>query len=192
MKVTMLNGLPEGQDDGKALSGEFEAYFAHHGATVTHFHLADEPVRCCLGCFHCWTTSPGECRIDDPARLVAQAVIASDWTVFLTPVTFGGYSSQLKKAVDRLIPLILPFFRLVEGEFHHQPRYQRYPNILGIGILGEPDPTQEAIFRQLVERNAINLQAPGHASVFVHVGESRETVWSDLDEILMVTERKAA
>lgn len=58
------------------------------------------------GCFGCWVQTPGVCVIDDAGRDVARAVIQSDLAVFLIPVTFGGYSSELKKAVDRLICLL--------------------------------------------------------------------------------------
>ena len=42
----------------------------------------------------------------------------------------GGYSSELKNAVDHLIPNILPFFANVDGETHHKPRYKRYAKLL--------------------------------------------------------------
>ncbi len=58
---------------------------------------------------------PGECARDDDGRRVAREVIRSNLAVFLTPVTFGGYSSVLKGAVDRLIPLGSPFFARVGG-----------------------------------------------------------------------------
>jgi len=43
----------------------------------------------------------------------------SELVVLLTPITFEGYCSELKKAVDRVIPLILPYFLFVRHEVHH-------------------------------------------------------------------------
>lgn len=102
--------------------------------------------------------------ISDAGCDVAKAVIQSGLTVFLTPVAFGGYSSELKKAVDRLIPLISPFFRRVRGEVHHRPRYRRYPLLLGVGLLDHSDPEGEEIFARHIARNAINLRSPAHAA----------------------------
>jgi multimeric flavodoxin WrbA len=95
---------------------------------------------------------------------IAAAVAGSDLTVYVTPVTFGGYSSQLKKVLDHLIVLVLPFFKTVNGETHHVPRYRRPANLLVIGTMPEHDAESEAIFAGLAERNAINMSAPCWAS----------------------------
>jgi multimeric flavodoxin WrbA len=123
----------------------------------------------CLGCFGCWDKTPGSCVIRDDGIDVARKVINSDLAIFLTPITFGGYSSELKKAVDRIICLICPFFMRIDGEVHHKPRYERYPSLIGIGLLNEKDEENEDIFSTLIRRNAINLHAPFHGSdVFLH------------------------
>lgn len=129
--------------------------------------LRDERLAFCQGCFECWTKTPGVCRADDAGRTIAQATIGSHLAVWLTPVTFGGYSSQLKKAVDRLIGLISPFFALIDGETHHEPRYERYPAMLVLGHLPEFDPEQARVFVHLAHRNAINLHAPAIEVGFV-------------------------
>ena len=99
-------------------------------------------IRPCIGCFGCWVQTPGECLIDDAARQIAPAIIGSDLVIYLTPVTFGGYSSELKKALDRCICLILPFFTKIDGEMHHKPRYDRYPGCSGWACC--PRPTRRA------------------------------------------------
>ncbi len=149
--------------------------------------LRDLEVAACQGCFGCWIRIPGECVIPDAGRDVARTVIQSDLAVFLTPVTFGGYSSTLKKAVDRLIPLVSPYFRRVGGEVHHRPRYRRHPRLIGVGLLDRSDPEAETVFAQLVERNAINLCTPAHAAVVVRTDEEpavlRQRVRGALKEV---------
>jgi multimeric flavodoxin WrbA len=126
---------------------------------VEPFVLHDLQVSPCAGCFGCWIQTPGRCvRHDTDA--VAASVAQSDLTIYLTPVTFGGYSSQLKKVVDHLIFLILPFFKTVDGETHHVPRYRKRANLLVVGTMDQPDAEREAIFTTLAERNAINMSAP--------------------------------
>lgn len=126
--------------------------------------LRDLEIAPCTGCFGCWVQSPGVCVIDDAGRTVAEAVIGSDLTVLLTPVTFGGYSAELKSELDRMISLVSPLFTRVKGEVHHRPRYRRYPRMLALGLLEAPHAEEEAVFRRLVERNTINLWSPGHAA----------------------------
>ncbi len=125
--------------------------------TVTH----------CVGCFECWIKTPGICRFKDAGPWIAQSFIQSDLAVFVTPVTFGGYSSELKKALDRAICLISPHFIKINGEVHHQARYQRYPRLLVFGLREHPCGESDAIFRKLVGRNALNLHAPAHHAALV-------------------------
>ena len=95
-----------------------------------------------------------------PAGRVAKAVIQSDTTVFFTPVTFGGYSPDLKKMMDRFIQLISPYFQMEHGEVHHPPRYARRPRLLMVGVQRQPNPHEAHIFKTLAGRNAINFHPP--------------------------------
>jgi multimeric flavodoxin WrbA len=129
--------------------------------------LRDKAIAPCLGCFGCWIKTPGECVIDDEGRAVARTAARCDLLVYLTPVTFGGVSSELKKAVDRLIPNISPYFARVQGETHHQKRYPRCPSLIGLGTLPQPNREAETIFKTLVEHNALNFRSPRTAAAVV-------------------------
>jgi hypothetical protein len=168
MKVTLLNGALPGDTFVDAAGAALEAALRDAGWAVTSWTLRDEKSAYCLGCFECWTKTPGLCRIDDIGRDVAGSVIESDLAIYLTPITFGGYSSELKKVVDRLICLISPFFTRIDGEVHHHARYERYPALAGLGVLPAPHPAQETIFHTLVSRNAVNLHVPAHGSAIVY------------------------
>jgi len=149
---------------------------AEAGLEVESMALRGLDIRHCVGCFGCWVQTPGECVVDDPARGIARAFISSDLVVLLTPVTFGGYSSQLKKALDRIICLVSPLFTRIEGEVHHRPRYRRYPRLLAVGLQPSPDQVSAAIFSDLLDRNAINMHAPAHATVVLDPSEPAESV----------------
>lgn len=121
--------------------------------------LREQKIGNCAGDFFCWVKSPGVCNTDDDNRVIAEKVIQSDLVIYLTPVTFGGFSSALKRMVDHQIQNISPFFTTVHGETHHQTRYNRYPNIIVIGWMDEPEAQTEAIFRHLVQRMSINMNS---------------------------------
>ena len=151
--------------------------------------MRDVPLAHCQGCFECWTTTPGLCKTEgDAGREITAALIKSDLLVILTPVTFGGYSSEIKKVMDRIICLVLPFFRRVEGEVHHSRRYPSYPAMAAIGVLGAPDEEQARIFRSLVERNARNMDCPVTAVSVLPAGARPEDVHdslaADLESVL--------
>ena len=100
------------------------------------------------------------CAHHDDGRKVAEHWVPSDLTVLLTPVTFGGYSSELKKALDHVIPILLPFMRKREGETRHPQRYERRRDLLVVGTVpaGQAQGPEAATFRRLVERNTLNMQ----------------------------------
>jgi hypothetical protein len=168
IKATILNGALAGDSFVDAIAAALQGDLAAEGWVVDAWTLRDEKIAYCLGCFECWTKTPGVCRIADAGRDVPASIISSDLAVYLTPLSFGGYSSELKKAVDRSICLISPFFTRIDGEVHHHARYARYPALIGMGVLPKPDPQQERIFSTLVERNAINMHAPHHGSLVVY------------------------
>jgi hypothetical protein len=160
----VLNGALSDDREVDAVARHVAAEIERSGLRTQSVTLRDVQVAPCLGCFECWTRSPGICKTHDAGRDLARAYVRSHLVAFVTPVTFGGYSSELKKAVDRMLCVELPFFTRVGGEVHHRPRYDRRPALLVIGVLREPVPAQERIFHELARRNAINLQPPAFGS----------------------------
>jgi multimeric flavodoxin WrbA len=146
--------------------------------------LGEMEIAGCMGCFGCWMKTPGICVIDDISRELARKIISSDLLVYLTPIVFGGYSYHLKKAVDRMISVVLPFFEKVDGEIHHAKRYDRYPSFMGIGITDSQNESEERTFRELVARNAINMHSPRFLSAVIVRTDSMESRQEDLIKIL--------
>lgn len=160
MRALILNGE---KVDGFALNNISESIIEElkaNGFEVKEILLKEKEIADCLGCFKCWVKTPGICIIDDYGREAAAELINSDLIVFLTPIIFGSYSYQLKKALDRMIPLISPYFIKVKGEIHHRKRYSKYPSILAVGITDARIESQSLIFKELVERNSINFHSP--------------------------------
>ena len=143
----------------------------------------------CGGCFGCWLQTPGRCLMpgadkQGPIDDVARAFVQSDLVVYFTPVTFGGYSSELKKVIDHLICIILPFFQTVAGETHHKPRYEHRPNLLGVGVLPQADAESARIFTTLVARNAINMHAPTSSAGVITREQAADAVRAEIQTLL--------
>ncbi len=153
MKTLILDG----SHSGDPLAARISAALRAHVPEAETIVVREQKIGNCAGDFFCWVRSPGLCNINDDNRLIAAKIMQSDLVVYLTPVTFGGCSSALKRIVDHQIQNILPFFTSLNGEIHHQKRYGRYPNVLAIGWMDASDPHAEAVFRHLVHRNAINM-----------------------------------
>lgn len=156
MKALILNGELEGGGSIVKINKLTEEILVEQGYEVESILLREKQVGECLGCFGCWIKTPGVCVIEDYGRILTGNIINSDIVVFLTPVVFGGYSSELKKVLDRIIPLLLPFFKKVNGEVHHKKRYNKYPKVIVLGMMSEEDNEAEVIFESLIKRNSLN------------------------------------
>ena len=163
-KAIFLDGSHANDPTGERVRAALVAQLQSDGWAVEHVVMREKKIGDCAGDFFCWIRTPGTCILDDDNRAIAAAAMASDLMVYLTPVTFGGYSSALKRMVDHQIQNISPFFAKVEGETHHQKRYETYPDFLAVGWMNAPDAQAEAVFRHLVRRNAINFFAERSAS----------------------------
>jgi multimeric flavodoxin WrbA len=170
VRLLILNGADHADTALQRFVDREQAELERAGMDVTRFDLADERLAFCQGCFDCWVRTPGICSIDDGAREILEAYIKSDVVLMVTPIAFGGYGEHLKKALDRSIGLVSPFFTKIDGETHHKKRYDHYPAVVAVGSLREPDPEEAEIFRDLVARNAINSHTPAHAAEVVERG----------------------
>jgi len=155
MKTLILNGFHH--EMGERINAALESQLRSRGWDFESVLLCDQKIGNCAGDFFCWVRKPGMCNTDDDNRILAAKIVQSDLVIYLTPVTFGGYSSDLKRMVDHQIQNISPMFSTVNGEIHHQKRYAQYPHVLTIGWMQEPNEQAETIFRHLVHRNSINM-----------------------------------
>jgi multimeric flavodoxin WrbA len=150
-------------DDDLTLARIHEALLdglAAGGLAVDDWRLRDEKIAWCSGCFGCWVKTPGVCVHKDAGREVAARAARSDLFVYLTPVTFGGYSAELKKALDHVIPLKLPDLKRIGPDTRHPQRYDRNHDLLAVSTVpaGQGSGAEARTFRRLVERNALNLR----------------------------------
>ncbi|NTU84282.1 MAG: NAD(P)H-dependent oxidoreductase [Chloroflexales bacterium] len=170
MRALILDGSLAHDALAEQLVATLREQLSAQAYEVEHVPLRERRIGNCAGDFFCWVRSPGVCMTDDDNRALAASAVQCDLLILLSPVTFGGYSSTLKRMLDHLIQNIMPFFTQIGGEVHHKPRYERYPNILAVGWTDGPDATGEAVFRHLVKRNAINMYARTTVSDIVYSG----------------------
>lgn len=159
MKAIILDGSPANDASGERANKIVTTQLIARGWEVKNIRLRETKIGNCAGDFFCWIRKPGICNVADENRDIARAIIHSDLFVYLTPVTFGGYSSTLKRMVDHQIQNISPFFAQIDGETHHQKRYSKYPDFLAVGWMDAPNKQLEAVFSNLTNRNAINFYA---------------------------------
>ncbi len=189
MKALLLDGNLKNDFDmiHSLLIEELE----RNGFEVESILLREVKVAACQGCFDCWVKTPGECKTDDYGRDVAKKMVQSNLIIHFTPITFGGYSSELKKVIDRFIPTILPFFIKRNGEIHHKYRYEKRASIIAVGVLDKSDEEKEAIFKELVYRNSLNMGAPVHEAIIYTNNLSKNDFIGEFTKILNKVEGTA-
>ena len=173
-KIVVLDGCGTQDQDLAPILHELSGVLDREGSEIRVFHLPELKIAHCIGCFSCWLKTPGMCAENDAGREIARAVIQSAVTVLFTPITFGGYSPDLKKMVDHFIQLLSPFFAIEHGEVHHPPRYAHRPRFVVVGVQRQPNAHEAQIFRSLAGRNAINLHPPSFAAEVVVATEDTE------------------
>jgi hypothetical protein len=163
MEAVILDGSRDGDEGLAPILSHLSSELDRRGWSYHEYALRSMDLRFCRGCFGCWVQTPGLCLSNDDTNDLNATIIRSDLLVLSTRVTFGGYSSVLKRAVDGLIGLGSPLFMKIDGEIHHKKRYPRYPKILALGLLSDLDVESERTFRTLVARNALNAHVQGPA-----------------------------
>ena len=179
-----MNGSRTEDDTLDLLCDIIVAEAERSGYEVDNIALRDKKIGSCTGCFGCWLRTPGICVIDDYGRNVAEKVVRSDLLVYLTPVTFGGYSSELKKALDRMAcPGLLPFLTKKGGEVHHPRRYETTPTLVALEVLPSRELESEKLFETLVARNAVNMHTRPHSGI-VYSTDTFDVIQKKVDSLL--------
>jgi len=161
------------------------------GWTVDTMRLAEMSIGPCVGCFACWQRTPGECCQQDDGRVVNRAQAGVEVVVLLTPVSFGGYGSTLKYALDRIVPNISPLFVKYAGEMHHRLRYAAPRAWLSVGWLEERDAESIEVFTRLLERNALNAHAPWHQALVFSAEETAQQRREAMEAMIKQVEERA-
>ena len=161
MKITILNGSTN--PTGSALDvylAQLKTALENERHTVTLLKLSGLDLHYCIGCFGCWVKTPGECVTRDASQLTCQAMIDSDFTLWAAPLHMGFPSALLKQVMDKSIPLIHPYFDVVNNEAHHRKRYAHYPRL---GLLlekeADTDETDLQIVADVFSRTALNMRS---------------------------------
>jgi multimeric flavodoxin WrbA len=194
MRIVLLDGNPwqPSTSPPQLASPKLDAYLEQLGSLCTSaghtwraFQLRTLKYHFCTGCLSCFTRTPGRCAHKDDMQQVRQEVIRSDLLLFASPLLVGFSSALLKKACDRLVPLVHPYVEVVNGECHHVARYPHYP---AIGMLIDPSGFTNRdceIVLDVHRRLAINLKS---SLVFGFTTEKTEVeIFHEIDGIERLT-----
>ena len=147
---------------------------------VVSFDLSHMKIAPCVGCFGCWTRTPGKCVIRDDAVRVYPRLAESDTAIYVSRVRYGGYDMVMKTRLERAIPVQEAFIRLLDGETHHVQRAVA-PKKATIVAYGVRDREEEDLFRRLVARNAKNMSFQSYEIRFTDEEQVEEEVRREVE-----------
>jgi len=126
MKILVLNGSPKGRKSNTLrLADAFvEGLNDASSNDVDVIDIKKMDVGHCLGCYVCWTKTPGKCVIKDDMTMLLEKYKAADMVVWSFPLYYFSMPSKIKAFMDRLLPLNLPTMYDVDSKsVGHPPRY---------------------------------------------------------------------
>ena len=100
MKVTIISGSPHKDGTTALLTAEFIRGAQEAGWEIVRFDAAFEQIAPCLGCEHCRAENIPCVQKDGMERLISM-LLDSQAVALVTPTYYFGFSSQLKRVIDR-------------------------------------------------------------------------------------------
>lgn len=131
MNILVINGSPKGERSNTwQLAKAFLTGLRESGEVTEIRELAVGRlnIRPCLGCFSCWSKTPGQCCISDDMEQVIQKLLWADITIWSFPLYYFSVPGPLKNMIDRQLPMVLPFMAEDGGETgggSHPARYDK-------------------------------------------------------------------
>lgn len=127
-------------------------------------YLAGKRIENCRGCLSCWLRTPGICCIKDDMEEIMKEYAKADVIITATPVYIDSMSSHAKKAWERLLPLMEPYFECDGIGVKHKIRNGKQKVLFVISTCAMPeirhfDPLIKTFRR--ISRN-FNIKYAGH------------------------------
>lgn len=145
MKVIALNSSPRGEGISKTgmLLDALAEGMREAGAEVETIHLRQKKINKCMGCYTCWTKSPGVCaHKDDMTRELFPKWVEADLAVYATPLYHFSLNASMKAFIERTLPVLEPFLHRVDGKTFHPMRHGlNAPRAVVLSVAGFPEPS---------------------------------------------------
>lgn len=121
MKILAINGSPRGEKGNtEILNQAFLAGAREAGAETETVYLKEKRIEHCVGCFHCWTVTPGVCVHRDDMPELLERTKSADVLVYAMPLYIFSVPGLMKDFMDRRLPMLHPAI-LKLGEHYVHP-----------------------------------------------------------------------
>ncbi len=148
MKVFAINSSARvgGESKTELILNHLVKGMKQEGAEVEVVNIFKKKINYCIGCFTCWTKTPGECvHRDEMSKTIFPRYMASDMCIMATPLFHYTLNANLKTFIERTLPFVQPFLEFKKGVTGH-PLRQVPPPVVALSVAGFPE---YSVFKQL-------------------------------------------
>jgi len=169
MKATIVTDKDYQNELFQELYQSVLAYLQDKQYESQTFNIGRNDLNYCMGCFGCWVKKPGECVINDMMADINRSFVNSEAVIYISPVIFGQCSANIKNAMDRWLPNMLPFFETrPDGSTMHPSRYDVYPRVVFIGYGTDISEEDQQLFTDITKKHR------NHTDVLVYQGSDQD------------------
>lgn len=187
MRITMLrSGLINADAElNETLQNLLDSLKENHDLSI--FDISELDIHHCTGCWTCWNRTPGICAFKDDMGSILESMVNSDLVLFASVPSVGFIDAKLKRTIDRMIPLVLPYIGVAQGELHHILRYEENP-CYGMVILNqwknEVDLLEsKSYFKNYIERFSLNFNHGKESYAFLATGSNTKELINEINHI---------
>jgi multimeric flavodoxin WrbA len=166
--VTLICTLKRSPEKSSAdkLAHDLAAEFETHSVTTEFIRLVDHVIK------------PGveiDMKNGDDWPMVRKKIMGADILVIATPTWVGQMSSEALRAIERLDAEL--------SETDEEGRYQTYPKVAAVAIVGNEDGAHKITADVLQALNDVGFSFAANAATYWNGEAMHTTDYIDLDEI---------
>ena len=160
MKILAVQGSPRPKTSNtEVLLQEFLNGARSEGAETETIYLKEKNIHPCVGCYTCWTKTPGICVFKDDMPELLVKVRESDVIAYATPLYIFNVSALTKAFQERLL---LDPHLIKDGEtYRHPKRYEWSPKMVLVSTCGFPEVSHfdalRHVFRHIEKSGNVQL-----------------------------------
>jgi len=145
MRILAINSSPRsgGQSKTELMLNHLVKGMRDAGAEVDVVNLREKKIKNCIGCFTCWTKTPGHCiHKDDMTRELFPKWLEADLVVYATPLYYHFMNAAMSKFRERTLPAMQPFFEKGDDGKTFHPWRKKIPAAVWLSVCGFPEESE--------------------------------------------------
>ena len=174
MKICLLNGMENDNYVEDILVNIIGS------EDLNHLKLREMNIEYCKSCDGC--SKLGYCVQQDEGKYIIEGYKESDIIVLITPIKYGAYSKELKKAIDRTMPIGGQKLLVKEGYMIHQIKYNN-KKVVVIGVLARENKEAEESFSSLVKANYYNMDWKSYKQCIIYKNMTEEEIECKIESV---------